>query len=271
MPFLTPGKWELNKFVNYQKSIPNTIIPLYDLDVYHHFQQQHWLFNRLYICESLGYLCAPHGIVPQTFPVFSRPIYNIDCDYFDCDIWKSIDDVKFKPGYFWFSHFNGDYIRTDTLILNNEILWSASVKATLNEDGRFMMWETLPNLSIKNFPSIINFVERKVYRSYYGAMSFNTINGNIIDVQSRITTQFLDFYPNKIYDALIKLYRDMNDKPARLLKIAYKGYSKNFWSKHPNLFLDIGDIMYNTKDSINKNYKMKWYRVGYTNEILNIS
>jgi len=268
MPFLTPGKWEQDKFTTYEKSIPNIVIPLYDSDVYHHYPQQHWLFNRLYICESLGYTCSPHGIMPSVYPVFSRPITNLDCDYFDCDIWKSENDVEFKPGHFWFSYFPGDFITTDVLILNNEILWASSTKATLSKDGKYQEWETLPNLCINNFPKIIDFVERKVYRSYYGAMTFDTIGGNIINVQSRISPQFLDFYPKRFYDAIIKLYKDTNGKPSKALGVAHKGYSKNRYSKHPSLFLDIGDMMYDTRSDEKLHQKRQWYRMGYTNEIL---
>lgn len=266
MPFLTPGQWEKSIYEKVDKLIPDTIIPLYDEDVYKYFPNQHWLFNKLYICEALNYKCSPHGIMPTEFPVYSRPAYGVNNSYIDGEIWQSEKDVKFKSGYFWMPLFSGEYSTIDVLIKDNEILWSSVTHGKIDKDSKITELTTNPHISIKNYPQLIDFVERKIYRTYVGAMNFELIGRNIIDIHPRFNTQLVEFYPPKFLEAVAKLYRDGDDVPSRKLGLTRKGSSLPVWSRTSGVISDVlNNVQISTRTEALSLFKRKWYMIGYTN------
>lgn len=265
MPFLTPGDWEKSRFQRLNLETDNTIIPLYDVDVWKHVIQQRWLFNKLTLSTEMGYDVAPHGILPKKYPVYSKSILNLQETSINYNVWASEKDVKFESGYFWMPFFDGEHLSVDVLVHDNQILWFCAALGTPIGDGRISQWQI--DTDIKMPKSIKDFVKNKIYMSYSGALNFETIGGNIISVHSRFTTQWFDFYDPRFLGAVISLYRDKNPIPATKLKPGLSGTSKCFWGKtQQGTEAEIDGMKIDTRSKNNLCVNKEWYKLGYSNE-----
>lgn len=265
MPFLTPGEWEKTRFQRLNLETNDTVIPLYDVDVWQHLIQQRWLFNKLTLSTELGYDAAPHGIMPKKYPVYSKSILNLQEAGTNYSIWTSEKDIKFEAGYFWMPFFHGEHLSTDILVHDNEILWSCSARGVPIGDGRISEWNIDPDIKLPR--AIKDFVKHKIYMSYNGALNFETIAGNIISVHSRFTTQWFDFYDPRFLGAVISLYRDKNPLPAAKLKPGLSGTSKYFWGKTQQGTSDeISGMKVDTRTKNKLHDDKEWYKLGYSNE-----
>ena len=81
----------------------------------------HKWWNKLYLAETMGYLCGPGGTaIPETREYVIRPIYNL-AGMGVCTTIKVLekgDIVSVPPGYFWCeyldgSHYSATYQRID--------------------------------------------------------------------------------------------------------------------------------------------------------------
>ena len=76
MPICEADPWRLQYFEN--AACPDDVlVPTEDGDAWLWYPDYKWVYNKLAIAESQGLECAPHGIDPKAFPVFSKPIYNM--------------------------------------------------------------------------------------------------------------------------------------------------------------------------------------------------
>ena len=76
MPIVEKDPWRAQYFVDV--ACPDDIvIPTDDADAYRLFPAHRWIYNKLLVCETQGLVHGPHGIEPSTFPVFSKPIFNL--------------------------------------------------------------------------------------------------------------------------------------------------------------------------------------------------
>ncbi len=48
-----------------------------DPDSWEWFPQHRWIYDKLAVALSQGLQAAPHGVMPPSFPVFSKPIMNL--------------------------------------------------------------------------------------------------------------------------------------------------------------------------------------------------
>ena len=57
---------------------PDVLIPTEDCDAWNLYPAQRWVYDKLRICISQDIPAAPHGVAPTHYPVFSKPIYNLN-------------------------------------------------------------------------------------------------------------------------------------------------------------------------------------------------
>src|SRR5262245_30256202 len=55
----------------------DVFIPTEDSDAWTWNPLHRWIYDKLAVALSQGLQAAPHGVAPQSFPVFSKPIYNL--------------------------------------------------------------------------------------------------------------------------------------------------------------------------------------------------
>lgn len=77
MPILERDPWRMRYFETVVFS-EGLIVPTEDGDAYELFPKHRWVYNKLAICESQrGMVHGLHGMDPPSFPVFSKPVYNM--------------------------------------------------------------------------------------------------------------------------------------------------------------------------------------------------
>src|ERR1700729_2544326 len=76
MPICEADPWRMQYFKDVACP-PGVRIPTEDFDSYEWNPAHHWVYNKLLVAESQGISCAPHGVTPRSYPVFSKPIINL--------------------------------------------------------------------------------------------------------------------------------------------------------------------------------------------------
>jgi len=98
-----------------------SISPVTDADAWKAYPQHHNWYNKLWLSETLGYLCGPADIcIPKPGNYIVRPVINL----LGMGLGAGIQHLNAGPasipaGYFWCELFTGDhytvdYARTDT-------------------------------------------------------------------------------------------------------------------------------------------------------------
>src|SRR5678816_206136 len=76
MPIVEADPWRTQYFTGID--CPNdVVIPTDDPLAYALYPRERWIYNKLAVAESQGLACGPHGVRPEVFPVFSKPIFNL--------------------------------------------------------------------------------------------------------------------------------------------------------------------------------------------------
>ena len=76
MPICEADPWRFQYFEN----IPcpeNVLISTEDPDSWMWYPAHRWIYDKLAVALSQGLDAAPHGVMPPSFPVFSKPITNL--------------------------------------------------------------------------------------------------------------------------------------------------------------------------------------------------
>jgi len=229
MPWI--GNNLAKSFPAYEKlHVPSFVkIPTTDISAWAHFKNYRWVYDKMRLAESQYIECGPLGIIPEKFPIFLKPIYNLfggSISAYKIDDMKMYDKHQnFHPGRFWMEFLDGDHIQHDLAIHNGKIVWSNSFlghKFFLGEKytGAFDYWErqmmteemhcTLANWVTKHMPD------------YTGVINCETIGHKIIEVHLRFGN-VLDLQDVNIMDAFIKLYtgKSFAIPPSNLFKEFY--------------------------------------------------
>ena len=75
MPICEIDPWRTQYFEN--AACPaDVFIPTEDSDGWLWNPKHRWIYDKLAVAVSQGLNAAPHGIAPQNYPVFSKPINN---------------------------------------------------------------------------------------------------------------------------------------------------------------------------------------------------
>lgn len=80
---LTPGfagifRWQEQYFEDH--TVPDDVVVSLDDSLSWVLQYPHhrWVYNKMLICETQGLAHGPNGTVPDQYPVFSKPMYNMN-------------------------------------------------------------------------------------------------------------------------------------------------------------------------------------------------
>ena len=76
MPICEADPWRLQYFEGI--FCPDDLnIPTEDADAWSWFPAHRWIYDKLRVAQSQEIAAAPHGVMPPTFPIFSKPIVNL--------------------------------------------------------------------------------------------------------------------------------------------------------------------------------------------------
>ncbi len=197
--------------MQYFRDVPcpdEVFVPTEDPDAYRLYPQHRWIYNKLLIAETQGLACGPHGIVPDHFPVFSKPIYNLRGMGMETRIFHDLDTYLEgrDPGHMWVTLLEGEHLSSDVAVVDGEPVWWRHVQGTPLGDAMFDHWTVLedhrPELEAANGQWI-----RENFRDYTGMLNLETIGGKIIEGHLRFADQWPDLYGRGWVEALVELYQ----------------------------------------------------------------
>jgi hypothetical protein len=207
MPICERDPWRLQFFENV--SCPdNVIIPTDDLDCWPWLPRHRWVYDRLRIAESQGLACAPHGVMPETYPVFSKPIVNLRGMGIGSRIIHSQIDMEatLTAGHFWMPMLTGAHVSTDCAVVQGDIKWIRHATGVPTKNGMFSHW-TIHAAEDAGLHRYLQSWLSKNLADYTGMLNIETIGGRIIEMHLRFADQWCDVYGQGWVEALIGLYQ----------------------------------------------------------------
>jgi hypothetical protein len=230
VPFCEADPWRLQYF-EAVACPPALRIPTEDPDAYQWYPQQRWVYDKLRLCDSQGIGCAPHGVEPPQFPVFSKPITNLRGMGVGSRVLRSPADYRqhLTPGHFWMPLLEGEHVSSDVAVVQGRAVWSRHARGTPAGEGTFDYWiiEAAARPQLEAY--LGGWLERHI-GSYTGMMNFESIGGRIIDVHLRFADQWPDIYGRDWLEAVVHLYQHGTwafDEPGRTA-----GYSLALFGRH---------------------------------------
>ncbi|WP_212751881.1 hypothetical protein [Roseovarius arcticus] len=207
MPICEADPWRLQYF----EGLPcpeNVFIPTEDGDAWQWFPQHRWVYNKLRIAETQGFACGPHGIEPPSFPVFSKPIFNLRGMGTGSRPLRTLREYKSaqRPGHVWMPMFTGEHVSTDVAVVAGRARWWRHTVGEPIKDGMFDHWlvlaEQRPDIEAYGGNWIATHLP-----DYTGMLNIETIDAKIIEVHLRFADQWPDLYGGRDWvAALVALY-----------------------------------------------------------------
>ena len=168
---------------------------LTDIEAYPHYPWARWVYNKLLLSQTLGYDCAPHGILPKTYPVFSKPIMNLEGMALGSKVWNSADDVEYIAGHFWMPLFTGTHCSYDIQLKGGEVVYCKKAIATHSDDHKRIQYWKIFNSDLSEAQTLWN----NLLPEFTGYVNFETIGGKIIEGHLRWSAEWYDWYDTPIF------------------------------------------------------------------------
>ncbi len=208
MPIIERDPWRMQYFEGVQ--CPEDVqIPTEESDAYRFYPRHRWVFNKLMVAESQGLECAPHGIDPPGFPVFSKPIYNMRGMGTGSRILRSAAEYQRyqRPGHIWMPLLEGEHVSSDVAVVRGRACWWRHVLGVAIGEGKFDYWTVLAESRPEVEQYCGDWIERNL-PDYTGMVNLETIGARIIEVHLRFADQWPDLYGRGWLDALVRLYAE---------------------------------------------------------------
>lgn len=208
------------------------MVPTEDGDAWKWFPKYKWVYNKLSVAESQEFTCGPHGLEPPSFPVFSKPVFNMRGMGIGSRILRTPREYKAnqRPGHIWMPLLEGEHISSDVAVVNGKAQWWRHTFGAPLEGGMFDYWVVMA----EDRPEIEDYCGHwlaKNLAGYSGMVNFETIGARIIEVHLRFADQWPDLYGGDAWvKALIGLYQnniwEYDDRERR------QGYSVVLFGAH---------------------------------------
>ncbi len=123
-----------------------------DPDSWTWYPAYRWIYDKLAVALSQGLDAAPHGVMPPSFPVFSKPITNLRGMGTGSQVIASEADYKaaLTAGHFWCTLLTGAHVSSDVALVNGEPRWWRHTTGAITEGGTFDHWhihaEAMPDI-----------------------------------------------------------------------------------------------------------------------------
>jgi len=209
MPILVVDPWRKQYFA--AVPCPDEVrIPVDDGDAWLLFPEQRWVYDKLKIAESQGFECGPHGIDPPSFPVFSKPVFNMRGMGTGSRVMRSLREYRAhqRPGHIWMPLLEGEHVSTDAAVVRGEPCWWRHSTGLAADEGMFDYWTVWADARPEIEEPCAAWLRRHL-AGYTGMVNFETIGTRIIEVHLRFADQWPDLYGGAPWvEALVRLYRD---------------------------------------------------------------
>jgi hypothetical protein len=185
----------------------DVFIPTEDSDAWLWNPEHRWVYDKLAVATRQGFEAAPHGVAPKTFPVFSKPIYNLKGMGVGSRALRSPEDYEaaYRPGHMWMPLLQGDHVSSDVALVDGVPSWWRHARGVPGDDGTFDYWEIGAGSEHAIERWAADWCQRH-FAGYTGMVNFETIGGRIIEVHLRFADQWPDLYGKGWVEALVRLY-----------------------------------------------------------------
>ena len=182
-------------------------VPTDDPDCWILYPEHCWIYDKLCVARSQGLDCAPHGVAPVRYPVFSKPIVNLKgMGVGSAPVHSKEEMARLnQPGHMWMKLLEGAHVSTDCAVVGGEIRWMRHATGFANTGGMFQHWTIVAARKPKLETYLCTWVSRHM-SGYTGMMNFECIGGRIIEAHLRFADQWCDLYGPGWIEALINLY-----------------------------------------------------------------
>ena len=141
MPVLERDPWRLQYF----EHVPcpdHVAIPTDDPDCWLLFPAQRWIYDKLRIAETQGLEAGPHGVMPRSYPVFSKPVTNLKGMGIGSRVIRSAAEMEhhYQPGHMWMPLLSGEHVSTDCAVENGRVTWMRHATGEPWDEGMFRYW-----------------------------------------------------------------------------------------------------------------------------------
>jgi hypothetical protein len=182
-------------------------IPTDDRDAWRWNPGQRWIFNKLLVAQSQGLECAPHGLEPARYPVFSKPVFNLRGMGVGSQVLASREDYEraYAPGHMWMTLLVGEHVSTDAAVVRGRVRWSRHAVGIAAAGGTFDYWTVEAGGRAALEAYIADWISAHL-ADYTGMVNIESIGGRIIEAHLRFADQWPDLYGPGWLDALVGLY-----------------------------------------------------------------
>ena len=185
----------------------DVFIPTEDSDAWLWNPEHRWVYDKFAVATRQGFEAAPHGVTPKTFPVFSKPIYNLKGMGVGSRALRSPADYEaaYRPGHMWMPLLQGDHVSSDVALVDGVPNWWRHARGVPGVGGTFDYWEIGAGSEHAIERWLVEWCRRH-FAGYTGMVNFETIGGHIIEVHLRFADQWPDLYGKRWVEALVQLY-----------------------------------------------------------------
>jgi hypothetical protein len=208
MPIVEPAVWR-HQYFDHVACPADVWIPADDPEAWLWYPRHRWVFDKLAVALSQGFIAGPHGLMPPSFPVFSKPIMN----FRGMGIGSRVitDAAAYAAGYaaghMWMPLLDGSHVSTDLALVDGEACWIRHATGRPTTGGMFDYWtihaEPMPELS----QTLLAWC-RAHMAGYTGILNVETIGSGIIEAHLRLTDQWPDLYGRGWVQALVQLHAE---------------------------------------------------------------
>lgn len=188
----------------------NVFIPTEDSDAWMWNPKHRWAYDKLQVATLQALLAAPHGVAPEKYPVFSKPIYNLKGMGVGSGVLRSKADYEaaYRPGHMWVELLEGEHLSSDVALIDGAPQWWRHAAGIASGDGTFDYWEVRAEAAPDVEARAGDWCRRHL-AGYTGMVNLETIGGRIIEVHLRFADQWPDLYGgDRWVEALIRLYAE---------------------------------------------------------------
>jgi hypothetical protein len=207
MPFCEADPWRQQYFGAVE--CPRELrIPTEDPDAYQWNPRHRHIYNKLFVAQSQGIACAPHGVTPPEFPVFSKPIVNLRGMGVGSLVLQDLAHYQqqLTAGHFWMTLLRGEHVSTDAAVEGGRARWWRHCRGVPAGEGMFDYWviEGAERSTLETY--LATWVAQHL-DGYTGMLNVESIGGRIIEAHLRLADQWPDLYGEGWLEAVVGLYQ----------------------------------------------------------------
>ncbi len=206
MPICEADPWRLQYF-EHEHCPDDVFVSTEDADSWTWYPAHRWIYDKMAVALSQGLDAAPHGVMPPSFPVFSKPITNLRGMGTGSQAFETETAYKdgLTAGHFWCTLLTGAHVSSDVALVDGQPRWWRHTSGATGDGGTFDHW----HIHAESMPEIETWCgdwSRAHLRGYTGMANFETIGGRIIEAHLRFADQWPDLYGPGWVHALIAMY-----------------------------------------------------------------